>query len=55
MHLLNIFVCSFWLESLFCQRLFLERNPKDTNALQCLGIIQEFNQRFIQAAHAYQL
>ena len=33
----------------------LERNPKDTNALQCLGIIHEFNQRFIQAANAYQL
>jgi tetratricopeptide (TPR) repeat protein len=34
---------------------YIQRNPKDTNALQCLGIIHEFNQRFIQAANAYQL
>lgn len=37
------------------QRVFLERNRQDTHALQCLGIIHEFNRRFIQAANAYQL
>ncbi|CAF0871759.1 unnamed protein product [Rotaria sp. Silwood1] len=34
---------------------YIQRNPKDVNALQCLGIIHEFNQRFTQAANAYQL
>ncbi|CAF0867411.1 unnamed protein product [Adineta ricciae] len=34
---------------------YIQRNPKDANALQCLGILHEFNRRFIQAAHAYQL
>ncbi|CAF0802751.1 unnamed protein product [Rotaria sordida] len=34
---------------------YIQRNPQDVNALQCLGIIHEFNQRFIQAANAYQL
>ncbi|CAF2532518.1 unnamed protein product [Rotaria sp. Silwood2] len=34
---------------------YIQRNPRDVNALQCLGIIHEFNQRFIQAANVYQL
>lgn len=32
----------------------VERNAEDANALQALGIIHEFNQRFIQATNAYQ-
>lgn len=38
----------------FQLNLVLERNPHDQQAQQCLGIIHEFNKRFIQAAHAYQ-
>ncbi|CAF3843790.1 unnamed protein product [Adineta steineri] len=34
---------------------YIQRNPNDANALQCLGIIHEFNHRFVQAATAYQL
>ena len=32
-----------------------ERNAHDTQALHCLGIVDEFNQRFAQAARSYQL
>ncbi|CAF3398891.1 unnamed protein product [Rotaria socialis] len=34
---------------------YIQRNPADINALQCLAILHEFNQRFTQAANAYKL
>jgi hypothetical protein len=39
----------------FIFKSFLERNANDINALQCFGVIHEFNQRFTQSAKVYQL